>query len=131
MKYASRKSRSPKERKFHAKYIKEDRSQRWLLDSDETKRQNISQRFTIAIITTIIILAVAAVTTTYRQVSDIRRTLVGNWINNSDVVGASPVGAAPTASSFFTWHLASMYWAKTTASRDENKKLSGVWCVLY
>ena len=40
---------------------------------------------------------------TYRQVSDIRRTLVGNDIvDHSDVVGASPVGAAPTTSSFST-----------------------------
>ena len=37
----------------------------------------------------------------YRQVSNIRRTLVGNNIvDHSDVVGASPVGAAPTTSSF-------------------------------
>ena len=36
-----------------------------------------------------------------RQVPNIRRTLVDNWIvDNSDVVGASPVGAAPTTSSF-------------------------------
>ena len=40
---------------------------------------------------------------TYRQVPNIRRTLVGNKIvDHSDVVGASPVGAAPTASSFST-----------------------------
>ena len=39
----------------------------------------------------------------YRQVSNIRDTLVGNQIvDNSDVVGASPVGAAPTTSSFST-----------------------------
>ena len=37
----------------------------------------------------------------YRQVSNIRRTLVVNYIvDHSDVVGASPVGAAPTTSSF-------------------------------
>ena len=37
----------------------------------------------------------------YREVSNIRRTLVGNKIvDHSDVVGASPVGAAPTTSSF-------------------------------
>ena len=37
----------------------------------------------------------------YRKVSNIRRTLVGNKIvDHSDVVGASPVGAAPTTSSF-------------------------------
>ena len=39
----------------------------------------------------------------YRQVSNIRRTLVGNkFVDDSDVVGASPVGAAPTTSSFST-----------------------------
>ena len=39
----------------------------------------------------------------YRQVSNIRRILVRNWIvDHSDVVGASPVGAAPTTSSFST-----------------------------
>ena len=39
----------------------------------------------------------------YRQVSNIRRTLVGNKIfDNSDVVGASPVGPAPTTSSLST-----------------------------
>ena len=37
----------------------------------------------------------------YRKVSNIWRTLVGNVIvDHSDVVGASPVGAAPTTSSF-------------------------------
>ena len=35
----------------------------------------------------------------YRKTSNISRTLVGNKIvDNSDVVGASPVGAAPTTS---------------------------------
>ena len=39
----------------------------------------------------------------YRQVSNIRRTLVGTKIvDHSDVVGAPPVGAAPTKSSFST-----------------------------
>ena len=39
----------------------------------------------------------------YHKTSDIRRTLVGNKIvDHSDVVGASPVGAAPTTSSFST-----------------------------
>ena len=39
----------------------------------------------------------------YRKTSNIRRTLVGNMIvDNSDVVGAAPVGAAPTTSSFST-----------------------------
>ena len=37
----------------------------------------------------------------YRKASNISRTIVGNKIvDHSDVVGASPVGAAPTTSSF-------------------------------
>ena len=37
----------------------------------------------------------------YRQISNISRTYVGNNIvDHSDVVGISPVGAAPTTSSF-------------------------------
>ena len=40
-------------------------------------------------------------TTTYRKTSNISHTLICNKIvDNSDVVGASPVGAAPTTSSF-------------------------------
>ena len=48
--------------------------------------------------------AQAIITTwTYRQNSNISRSLVGNKIvDHSDVVGASPVGAAPTTSSFST-----------------------------
>ena len=39
----------------------------------------------------------------YRQTSNISRILVGNRIvDHSDVVGASPVGAAPNTSSFST-----------------------------
>ena len=39
----------------------------------------------------------------YRKTSNIRRALAGNNIvDHSDVVGASPVGAAPTTSSFST-----------------------------
>ena len=53
---------------------------------------------------------------TYRKTSNISRTLVSNKIvDNSDAVGASPIGAAPTISSFSTQHLASIDWAKTTA----------------
>ena len=38
----------------------------------------------------------------YRKSSNISRTLVGNKIvDHSDVVGASPAGAAPTTSSFW------------------------------
>ena len=40
---------------------------------------------------------------TYSKTSNISRTLIGNTIvDNSDVVGASPVGAASTTSSFST-----------------------------
>ena len=39
----------------------------------------------------------------YRKTSNISHTIVGNKIvDNSDVVGASPVGTAPTTSSFST-----------------------------
>ena len=39
----------------------------------------------------------------YRQVSNIKRTLLGNKIvGHSDKVGASPVGAEPATSSFST-----------------------------
>ena len=39
----------------------------------------------------------------YRQVSNIRPTLAGNkFVDHSDVVGASPLSAAPTTSSFST-----------------------------
>ena len=39
----------------------------------------------------------------YSQTSDISHTLAGNKIvDHSDVVGASPIGAAPTTSSFLS-----------------------------
>ena len=39
----------------------------------------------------------------YRQISNMIRTLKGNKIvDHSGVVGASPIGAAPTTSSFST-----------------------------
>ena len=68
----------------------------------------------------------------YCQISNIRRTSVGNSIvDNSDVVGASPVGAAPTTSSFSTKHLVSIDCAKTTARRDKKHLNFAIWCVLY
>ena len=58
----------------------------------------------------------------YCQVSNIRRTLAGyKIVDHSDVVWASPVGAAPTTSSFSTKHLASLDWAKTAARQDTIK----------
>ena len=57
---------------------------------------------------------------TYRKTPNISPTLLCNKIvDHSDVVGASPVGAAPTTSSYLTYHLASMNWVKTTARRDK------------
>ena len=68
----------------------------------------------------------------YRKVSSIKRTLVGNKIvDHSDEVGASPVGAAPTTSTFSTEQLVSMDWAKTTARREEKHLCCGFECVLY
>ena len=56
----------------------------------------------------------------HRHTSDIRLTIVGNNIvDHSDVVGAPPVGAAPTTSSFSTQRLASIDFANTTARREE------------
>ena len=46
---------------------------------------------------------IASVEMKYRKASNISRTLVGNKIvDNSDVIEASPFGAAPTTSSFST-----------------------------
>ena len=57
---------------------------------------------------------------TYRQTFNISRTLLSNTtVDHSDVVGAPPVSAAPTASSFSTWHIVSMDWAKPSSRRDE------------
>ena len=68
----------------------------------------------------------------YRQTSNISRTLVGNKIvHHSDAFGASPVGAAPSTSSFSTKHLASMDWAKVTARRDEKQLSVGIRWGLY
>ena len=68
----------------------------------------------------------------YRKTSNISRTSVGNKIvDHSDVVGASPVGAAPTTSSFSTWHLASRDSAKKAARQYENLLSVVIWCVLY
>ena len=68
----------------------------------------------------------------YRQTSNIRRILVGNKIvDHSDVFRASPVGATPTRSSFWTKPMVSMDWIKTLAKRDEKHSSSGIWCALY
>ena len=70
--------------------------------------------------------------TIYRQVSNISRTLVANKIvDHSDAFGASPVGAAPTTSSFSTEHLASMDWSKATARWDGNHLSFDIWRAIY
>ena len=57
---------------------------------------------TIAIVVTLIFQNILIVNI-YPQTSDISDTLIGNKIaDHSDVVGASPVNAAPTTSSFLT-----------------------------
>ena len=69
---------------------------------------------------------------TYRKTSSISRTSVGNkMVDHSDVVGASPVGAAPTTSSFSTQHMASMDWAETTARGYKKQLCFWIWCDLY
>ena len=57
----------------------------------------------------------------YHQTSFISHTLACNkLVDHSDVVGAALVGTTQTTSSFWTLHLASMNWAKTTAKWNEN-----------
>ena len=71
-------------------------------------------------------------TVTYRETSKISRTFVGNkTADHSDVVGAPPIGAAPTISSISTEHLASMDWAKTSAKRDQKHLSFAICCDLY
>ena len=68
---------------------------------------------------------------TYRQTSNVSRRLIDNkFVDPSDVVGASSVGAAPNKSSFPTWRLTSIYKAKATARRDEKHLSFGIWCAL-
>ena len=59
--------------------------------------------------------------------SNISRTLAGNKIvDHWDVIGASPVGAAPTTSSFSTKYLASMDWTKTSIYKAKQETFH-VW----
>ena len=68
----------------------------------------------------------------YRKTSNISHTLVCNkLVDHSGVVGASPVGAAPTTSSNLTYHLASMDWVKTIARWDEKHLNFEIWCDFY
>ena len=67
----------------------------------------------------------------YRINSNIIHNLGKKIVDQSDVVGAPPVGAAPTTSSFSTQYLASMDWTKTIARRDNKDLTFGILCVLY
>ena len=65
----------------------------------------------------------------YRKTSNISRTLGNKFVEHSDVVGASPVGAAATTSSFCHKHMASMDWTKTVTRRDEEYLKVELWRV--
>ena len=70
----------------------------------------------------------------YRQTFNISCALEDNYLADlSHVVGALPVGAAPTTltSSFSTEHLASVYCTMTTARRDETHLSFRIRCRLY
>ena len=65
----------------------------------------------------------------YRKTFNIRRTILGNKIvDHSDIVGASPVGAAPATSLFVsnTW----LQWIQQRQLQDETKKWDFVRLVL-
>ena len=65
----------------------------------------------------------------YRQISNFRRSLIGNKIvDHSDVVGASPVGAVPTTAAFSTQHMDSIDCADTAARPNEKHLSLGIWC---
>ena len=58
----------------------------------------------------------------YCQVSNISRTLVGNTIaDHSDVVGASPVGSAPTTYSYLTSYIYDLTRAFNGLGKDSYK----------
>ena len=58
----------------------------------------------------------------YRQTSSIKHTSIGNKIvDHSDVVGAVPVGAASTTSSFSTYHL--LQWTGPRQLQDETRNI--------
>ena len=70
----------------------------------------------------------------YRQSCNIRGSLVGNKIvDHSDVVGASPIGAAPTTSSVSIWNMSSVDWTNWRQLQDEarNNLLLGVGATYF
>ena len=74
-----------------------------IINPGETFRNNIAPEscFTTVCRDTNLHTYLSIIFIDYRQTSNVRRTIVGNdTVNHSDVVGASPVGAAPTTYSF-------------------------------
>ena len=66
----------------------------------------------------------------YCQSSNISHTLAGNKLaDHSDVVGASPVGAAPITSSLSTGFKSDC--PMTTVRQEEKYYSFGIWCSLY
>ena len=70
------------------------------LDGGSTKKRSPSCT-DILVARSLLILMIAA-HNNYRETSNIRRALGKKLIDHSDVVGALPVGTAPTTSSFST-----------------------------
>ena len=67
----------------------------------------------------------------YRQTCNISHTLICDKIVDHSVVGASPVSAAPKASSFSTLRLSSVFCTNANARRDEKHSNFGNRCHLY
>ena len=61
---------------------------------------------------------------------NLKPNIIGTLVGYK-IVDHSPIGAAPNASSFSTYHLASVDWAKTTTRRDEKHLSFVIWCDLY
>ena len=51
-------------------------------------------------------------------------------VSSKWILPASPLSGSPTTSSFSTYHLASMDWAKTTSRRNYKYLCFGIWCDL-
>ena len=65
----------------------------------------------------------------YRKTTNISHTLDNKIVDHSDVVEASPFGAAPTTSLFLTYAQASTDWGD--ARRDKKHLGFGIWYALY
>ena len=87
--------------------------------------QNLSRLSSVFLWIGITVLLVYVLST-----SNISHTLVRNKIvDHSDVVGASPIGAANYI--FIPDLTPGMDWSRTTAKRDVKHLSFGIWCALY